>query len=167
MASKRDLQSYYAKSDNAKAKWSNQNDKLIASDLIKSTPNITGKIEILLVQQEVKKQVVNSHYENIQLNMRQEIGNYSTIHGNKAAIDRCSKICVKFFLKRTTVNTWKEQFKIKDFLLFARKKRTTKFCGWWSLVKIRDFLIASRLAGTVISQKMRTAIGTGVIKAIE
>ena len=123
MASKRDLQSYYAKSDNAKAKWSNQNDKLIASYLIKSTPNITGKIEILLVQQEVKKQVVKSHYENIQLKMRQEIGNYSTIHGNKAAIDRCSKICVKFFLKRTTVNTWKEQFKIKDFLLFARKKK--------------------------------------------
>ena len=47
------------------------------------------------------------------------------------------------------------------------KERTTKFCGWWSLVKIRDFLIASRLAGTVISQKMRTATGTGVIKAIE
>ena len=64
MASKRNLQSYFGKSSNAKVKWSTQKDKPKASYLIQSVSNIAGETEIQLVQQEEKKQVSKSHYEN-------------------------------------------------------------------------------------------------------
>ena len=67
MASKRDLRSYLAKSDNSKVKSSSQKDKPKASYLIQSASNITGEAEIQLVQQKVKKHVAKSHYENIPL----------------------------------------------------------------------------------------------------
>ena len=71
MASKRDLRSYLAKSDNSKVKSSSQKDKRKASYLIQSASNITGETEIQLVQQKVKKHVAKSHYENIPLEIRQ------------------------------------------------------------------------------------------------
>ena len=48
MGSKRDLRSYFAKSDNAKVKSSNQKDK--PNYLIQSASTITGESEIQLVQ---------------------------------------------------------------------------------------------------------------------
>ena len=60
MVSKRDLGSYFAKSDNATVK-SSQKDKSNASHLMQSASNITGEKEIQLVQQAVKKQVAKSH----------------------------------------------------------------------------------------------------------
>ena len=57
MTSKRDLQSYFAKSDNAKVKSRSQKDKPKASCLIQSALNVSGKTEIYLVQQKWKKQV--------------------------------------------------------------------------------------------------------------
>ena len=61
MVSKRDLGSYFAKSDNATIKSSSQKDKPNASHLMQSASNITGEKEIQLVQQAVKKQVAKSH----------------------------------------------------------------------------------------------------------
>ena len=46
MTSKRDLQSYFAKSDNAKVKSRSQKDKPKASCLIQSALNVSGKTEI-------------------------------------------------------------------------------------------------------------------------
>lgn len=79
-------------------------------DIIQFTLNIRGETEIQLVQQEVKKQLPESHYENSPLKIRQEIGDYVAIYGTKAAIHRISNIYAKFCLQRTTVNTWKEKF---------------------------------------------------------
>ena len=53
MVSKRDLGSYFAKSDNATVKSSSQKDKPNASYLMQSASNITGEKEIQLVQQAV------------------------------------------------------------------------------------------------------------------
>ena len=78
--------------------------------IIQFTLNIRGETEIQLVQQEVKKQLPKSHYENSPLKIRQEIGDYVAIYGTKAAIHRISNIYAKFCLQRTTVNTWKEKF---------------------------------------------------------
>ena len=70
MVSKRDLRSYFAKSDNVHVKSSSQKDKPKASYLIQSASNITVETEIQLIQQEVKKKVAKSHYENILLKIR-------------------------------------------------------------------------------------------------
>ena len=61
MASKRDLRSYFAKSDNVKVKSSSQKDKPNTSCLIQSKSNMTGETDTQLIQQEVKKQVAKSH----------------------------------------------------------------------------------------------------------
>ena len=56
MASKRDLQSYFVKTDNTIKEKSSNNQK--ASFVIQSSSNMTGETEIQYVQQEIKKQVV-------------------------------------------------------------------------------------------------------------
>ena len=101
MASKRDLRSYFAKSNNAKVKSSIQKYEPKAFFVIQTAPNITGQTVIQLVQAEVKKQVAKSRYENIPFKIKQEIGNYATIHGTKAAIDHFFKIYAEFSLKKT------------------------------------------------------------------
>ena len=130
MASKRDLRSYFTKSDNAKVKSNIQKDKRKCSYPIhiQSASNITGETEIQLVQQEVKKQVTKNNYEIIPLKIKQEIGNYAEIYGTKAATDRFSKIYANFSLKRTTVNAWKKELK-KGFSFTGPKKGKTKSCG--------------------------------------
>ena len=104
LASKSDLRSYVAKSDNAKVKSSSQKDKPKASYLIQSASNITGETEIQLVQQTAKRQ-----YERIPLKIKQGIGSYASIHETKAAIDCFSKVYTKVFLIRTIVNAWYEK----------------------------------------------------------
>ena len=123
------MQSYITKSNNAKVKSNSQKDKPKASYLIQYISNITGQTEIQLVQQEVKKQVAKSHYENISLKIKQEMGNYDAIYGNKTAIDCFSRIYAKVSLEITKVNAWKEKFFKKVFPFTGQKKRKTKSCG--------------------------------------
>ena len=61
----------------------------------------------------------------------------------------------------------KVQQQKKDFFSLARNKGRPNLTDDDMLQKIRDVIIASRLAGTVISQKMVIANGPGVIKANE
>ena len=78
-----------------------------------------------------------------------------TLNWVKAVTDRFLKIYGKFSLKRATVNAWEEKFKKKDFLSLDRKKANQIL--WLMFQKIRDVIIGSRLAGSVIL--------TGIIKA--
>ena len=78
-----------------------------------------------------------------------------TLNWVKAVTDRFLKIYGKFSLKRATVNAWEEKFKKKDFLSLDRKKANQIL--WMMFQKIRDVIIGSRLAGSVIL--------TGIIKA--
>ena len=111
MASKRDLQSYFVKTDNTNKETSSSSQKV--SLVIQCSLNITGETEIQYVQQEIKKQVAKpaKHYDNIPSKIKREIGSYALIHGTKAAIDRFSKVYTKYSLKRTTVYGWKERCK--------------------------------------------------------
>ena len=113
MASKRDLRSYFVKTDNTNKETS------------PSTQNITGETEIQYVQQEMKKQVAKpaKHCDNILSKIKQEIGSYALIHGTKAAIDRFSKVYTKYSLKRTTVNGWKERCKKNDLHSIGKRGR--------------------------------------------
>ena len=88
------------------------------------------------------------------------------IHGTKAAIDHFSKDYTKFSLKRTTVSGWKERCKKND-LHSIEKRGKPNLVDDAIFNKIKDVIIGSRLAGTVISQKMVVPIGTVVVKANE
>ena len=88
--------------------------------------------------------MAKNHYENIPLKIKQEIGNYAAIHGTKTAINHFSKIYLKFPLKRTTLNSWKETL-VDDKML----------------QKIRDVRCYNRITFSVNS----IVIGTGVMKA--
>ena len=166
MASKRDSRSYFAKTDNTNKETSSSSQKV--SLIIQSSSNITSEMEIQYVQQEIKKQVAKpaKYYNNIPSKIKQEVGSYALIHGTKAAIDHFSKVYTKFSLKRTTVNRWKERCKKND-LHSIGKRRRPNLVDDEMLKKIKDVIIGSRLAGTVISRKMVVAIGTGVAKANE
>ena len=74
----------------------------------------------------------------------------AAIYGTKAAINRFSKIYAKFYLKRTTVNAWKEKLK-KDFLSLTREKGRPNLVDDEMLQKIKDVITESSLAGTVLS----------------
>ena len=81
MASKRDLRSYFVKTDNSNKETLSSSQKV--SLVIQSSSNITGETEIQYVQDEIKKQVAKpaKHYDNIPSKMKQEIGSYALIHG--------------------------------------------------------------------------------------
>ena len=81
MASKRDLRSYFVKTDNSNKETLSSSQKV--SLVIQSSSNITGETEIQYVQGEIKKQVAKpaKHYDNIPSNIKQEIGSYALIHG--------------------------------------------------------------------------------------
>ena len=114
LVSKRDLRSYFLKTDNTNKETSSSSQK--DSLIIQSSTNITGETEIEYVQQEIKKQVAKpaKYYDNIPSKIKQEIGRYALIHGIKAAIDHFSKAYTKYLLKRTMVNGWKERCKKND-----------------------------------------------------
>ena len=65
MASKRDLQSYFVKTDNTNKETSSNSQKV--SLVIQSSSNITGEVELQYVQQKIKKQVAKPAklYDNI------------------------------------------------------------------------------------------------------
>ena len=74
----------------------------------------------------------------------------------------------KYSLKRTTVNGWKESCKKKKNdqpIAPIQRKGRPNLVDDEMLKKIKDIIVASRLTGTAITQKMVIAIATGVIKA--
>ena len=92
MTSKRDLRSYFVKTDNTNKERSSSGQRV--SLVIQSSSNITGETEIQYVQQKIKKQVAKpaKHYDNIPSKIKQEIGSFALIHETKAAIDRSYKL---------------------------------------------------------------------------
>ena len=106
MASKRDLQSYFAKTDNTNKETSSGSQKV--SLIIQSSWNITGETEIQYVQQEIQKEVAKhaKHFDNIPSKIKQEIGSYALIHGTKAVVDEQSK---DEQLKRWTIHDFRKK----------------------------------------------------------
>ena len=106
MASKRDLRSYFVKTNNTNRKSSQK-----VSPIIQSFSNNTVEMEIQHVQQKIKKQVANPGKldDNVPSKIKQEIGSYTLIHGTKVAIDLFRKAYTKHLPKRATVNGWKER----------------------------------------------------------
>ena len=75
-----------------------------------------------------------------------------------------SKSLYKIFIKRTTVNGWKERYKKNDLHSVGKRGRPN-LVDDLMVKKIKDVIIGSRLSGSVIDQKMVVAFGPGVVKA--
>ena len=108
MASKRDLRSYFVKTNNTNRKSSQK-----VFPIIQSFSNNIVEMEIQHVQQKIKKQVANPGKldDNIPSKIKQEIGSYTLIHGTKVTIYLFRKVYTKHSPKRATVNGWKERCK--------------------------------------------------------
>ena len=90
------------------------------------------------------------------------------IHGTKSALERFGKKYPKYTFIRTSVNKWKkkiEKDKKYDNAINHRRKGRPNILDDEFLVKVKDVVTGVLIAGGVISSKMVTAIGTGVIKA--
>ena len=105
------------------------------------------------------------HCNNIPSKIIQEIGSYALIHETKAAIDRFPKVYIKYSFKRTTVNGWKERCEKNDLHSAGKRGRPNLVDDEMVKKKIKDVIIGSRLAGSVIYRKMVVAFGTDVVKA--
>ena len=97
MASKRNLRSYFVKTDNTNKETSTTSSQNVFL-IIQSSSNITGVTEIQYVYQEIKKKITKP--DNVPSKIKQEIGNYALVHGTKAAIDGLSKVCKKYSLRK-------------------------------------------------------------------
>ena len=83
-------------------------------------------------------------------------------------MERFGKKYPKYTFIRTSVNKWKkkiEKDKKYDNAINHRRKGRPNILDDEFLVKVKDVVTGVLIAGGVISSKMVTAIGTGVIKA--
>ena len=122
-ASRRDLRSYFVKTDNTNKETSSSSQKVTL--VIQSSSNIPGETEIQYVQREIKNETAKhaKHYDNIQSKIKQETGSYALIYGTKATIDRFTKVYTKYSLKRTTINRSKERYKKNDLQSIRKRGR--------------------------------------------
>ena len=107
--------------------------------------------------------MAKSHYENVPLKIKQEIGNDATIHVTKAIIESNKR----FSTKGTTIDTWEKRSKESNFLSLPKEKGRPNLVDDEMLQNIRYFIIESLLVRTVISWQMVIAIGTCVINVNE
>jgi len=122
--------------------------------------------ELEMIRSEVEKSTSrSSHYASIPETIRAEVAKYALVHGTSAALTKFSNKYPKLTFRRTTINSWKRMAKAnKDGPIF-RKKGRPNLLSETLLLKTKDVIVGSRLAGTVISRRMVIAIGTGVVKA--
>ena len=160
MSSKTDLRAYFKRratgSDGPAAKKKNPNPEIIAS----ATEHV-NRAENEMVMDEVEKSAACQSYNNLPKHIRTEVRKYALAHSTKDALAKFSKQYPKYM----SIKSWKASFKNNG------KSQNLKKIGRSNLLseelpkRTKDFIIGSRLAGTVISRRMVIAIGTGVVKA--
>ena len=119
-----------------------------------------------------KKQIANLEMtipatENVNRAEIEMVINWNSLdHSTKDALEKFSKQYPKFTFKCTSINSWKTLLRKKngDNQTFIKKGRPYLFPETL-FKKMKNVIVGSRLAGTVISRRMRIAIGTGVVKA--
>ena len=159
MASKKDLRSYFNVVNEKKKK---KDSTVSISEIIVSETSDVSQAEVDMAREQVKKQVMQrKSYQVVSEKVKIEVGRYAALNGTKAALKRYSKIYPKYDLKRTSVNSWKSKIKDKKENSLAKRSRRPNLLSDDLLKKIKDIIIGTRNAGTVISRRMVTAIGTG------
>ena len=164
MSSKTDLRAYFKRkatgSNGPAAKKKNDNPETIAS----ATEHI-NRAKIEMVMDEVEKPTARQNCNNIPKHIRMEVGKYALAHSTKDALAKFSKQYPKYTFKQTSINSWKASFKNNGERQTLKKIDPPNLLSEELLKRAKDVIIGSFLGGTVISRRMVTAIGTGVVKA--
>ena len=136
-------------------------------ELITSAVGMSNAGELQIVSDEVSKAVRPTKHQKIPESIRKEVASHALKFGTKSAITKfAKKYETAYEFHRTTVNSWKNALK--------KKSKSVPVCGKIGrpnmvedviLEKIKDIIIGTRAAGTVISRRIAIAIGKGVIKA--
>ena len=115
-----------------------------------------------MAREQVKKQVMQrKSYQVVPEKVNIEVGRYAALNGTKAALKRYSKIYPKYDLKLTSVNSWNSKIKDKKENSLAKWSGRPNLLSDDLLKKTKDIIIGMCNAGTIISQRMVIAIGTG------
>ena len=114
---------------------------------------------------EVEKSTACQSYNNIPKHIRMEVGKYALAYSTKDAIAKFSKQYPKYTFKQTSINSWKASCKNNGERQTLKKIGPPNLLSEKLLKRTKDVIIGSFLGGTVISRRMVTAIGTGVVKA--
>ena len=165
----RDLGSYFTSV--SKDKKASHGSCTIIPRLVKATGNVTAAdasaVNAELESFSKKKERQGSSYStNIPSCIKEEVGKYVHTYGTQAAIKRFKS---KYTFLRTTINNWKRKFNKKEGVPsespIFRKAGRPNIVRDELVQKIKEVIVGVRLSGTVISRRMVTSIGNGVLKA--
>ena len=136
---------------------------------LSSASDSVNQAEISIISNEIKShtQPRKNYHTSVPESIKNEVGEYTLIHGTKSALEKFGKKYPKCTFIRTSVNNWKkkiEKDKKNDNATVHRKVRPNLLHDEF-LVKVKDVVTGVLMAGSVISRKMVIAIGTGVVKA--
>ena len=84
-----------------------------ASALVASTNDDVSRLELMMVENEIKKsRQVRKHYNKIvPETVKRKAGKYARLHGTKATVEQFNKVYLKYTSVRTTINDWKLKMK--------------------------------------------------------
>ena len=136
---------------------------------LSSASDSVNRAEISIISNEIKShtQPRKNYNTSVPESIKNEVGEYTLIHGTKSALEKFGKKYPKCTFIRTSVNNWKkkmEKDKKNDNATMHRKVRPNLLHDEF-LVKVKNVVTGVLMAGGVISRKMVNAIGTGVVKA--
>ena len=137
---------------------------------LSSASGSVNEAQTYIISNDIKSYTQPRKNDNISVSERikNEVGEYALIHGTKSALEKFRKKYPKYTFIRTPVNNWKkknEKHKRNDNVNLHRRKGRPNLLQDEFLVKLKDVVTRSRMAGGRISRKMVIAIDTGVIKA--
>ena len=167
----RDLGSYFTSV--SKDKKASHGSCTIIPRLVKATGNVTAA-DASAVNAELesfskkKERQGSSHNTNIPSCIKEEVGKYAHTYRTQAAIKRFKSKYPHYTFLRTTINNWKRKFNKKEGVPsespIFRKAGRPNIVRDELVQKIKEVIVGVRLSGTVITRRMVTSIGNGVLK---
>ena len=166
MAKVKDLRDFYK----TVTKKNNEKSDNKAPPFLSSASGSVNQAQASIISNDIKSytQPRKNYNTSVPERIKNEVGEYALIHGTKSALQKFGKKYPKYTLIRTPVNNWKkksEKDKKNDNANLHRRKGRPNLLHDEFLVKVKDVVTRSRMAGGRISRKMVIAIDTGVIKA--
>ena len=138
-----------------------------ASALVASTNDDVSRLELMMVENEIKKsRQVRKHYNKIvPETVKRKAGKYALLHGTKATVEQFNKVYLKYTSVRTTINDWKLKMKKeKDEKTIFFKKGRPNLVSDDLMKKIKTITTGTWAAGTAISHRTVMAISNGVVR---
>ena len=141
------------------------------ASLLASTSSMVTAAEPSMAEREVQESATkkNMYQKNVPEKIK-EVGRFVLLHSTKSAINKLSKIYPEFIFLRTTVNSWKRKIKLSRDSVDHWPPKLSKvgrpnLLDEVLLQKVKDIIVGTRLAGSVVNCKQVVCIGRGVVMA--